>query len=76
MITAVPLLLFAIAARRLDYSVLGFCQFLAPTLIFLQALFVFGEPLKPVQLASFGFIWAAVALFSWDMWSRARQARL
>ncbi len=75
-ITAVPLLLFAVAARRLDYSVLGFCQFLAPTLIFLQALFVFGEPLKPVQLASFGFIWAAVALFSWDMWSRARQARL
>ena len=70
MVTAVPLLLFAMAARRMDYSTLGFVQFLAPTLAFLLGLFVFGEPLRPIQLACFVAIWAAIALFSWDLWER------
>lgn len=71
-VTAIPLLLFAVAARRLDYSVLGFCQFIAPTLVFLDALLIFQEPLRPVQLVSFTLIWTAIALFSRDLWS-ARQ---
>lgn len=69
-ITAVPLLLFAIAARRMDYSMLGFFQFLSPGIVFLLGLFVFHEPLRNVQLASFVVIWCAVALFVWDLLAR------
>ncbi len=69
-VTATPLLLFATAARRMDYSLLGFVQFLAPTLNFIFGLAVFDEQLKPAQLACFLFIWAAIALFSWDLFSR------
>jgi chloramphenicol-sensitive protein RarD len=71
-LTATPLLLFATAARRMDYSLLGFVQFLAPTLNFIIGIFVFAEQLKPAQLACFLFIWAAIALFSWDLFSRRR----
>lgn len=69
-VTAVPLLLFAVAARRMDYSTLGFVQYLAPTIVFILGLFVFHEPLKPVQLGCFVLIWSAIALFVWDIWSR------
>ncbi|WP_293704329.1 EamA family transporter RarD, partial [Sphingopyxis sp. UBA6723] len=48
-VTAVPLLLFATAARRMSYAALGFVQYLAPSIVFLLGLFVFGEPLKPAQ---------------------------
>ena len=71
--TAIPLLLFATAAQRMDYSLLGFVQYLAPTLVFLQGLFLFHEPLNPVQLASFILIWAALAVFSWDLWHRRKR---
>ena len=69
-VTAVPLLLFAIAARRMDYSTLGFIQFLAPTLVFVIGLTVFHEPLRPVQLACFVAIWSAIAIFVWDLLAR------
>jgi len=74
-VTAVPLLLFAIAARRMEYSTLGFIQYLAPTIVFLLGLFVFNEELKPVQLASFGLIWTAVAIFAGDLLVRNRRAK-
>ncbi|MEM6856639.1 MAG: EamA family transporter RarD [Pseudomonadota bacterium] len=73
--TAVPLLLFAIAARRMEYSTLGFIQYLAPTIVFFLGLFVFGEELKPVQLMSFMLIWTAVAIFATDLWVRSRRAK-
>ena len=73
-VTAVPLLLFAMAARRLDLSTLGFVQFLSPTLAFLLGIFVFEEPLDPVRLACFVLIWTAIALFSWDMLRRRQRA--
>ncbi len=69
-ITAVPLVLFATAAQRMDFSTLGFVQYLAPTIVFFEALFVFHEPLRPVQLASFIAIWSAIALFVYDSLSR------
>jgi chloramphenicol-sensitive protein RarD len=65
--TAVPLLMFAFAARRLPYSVVGFLQFSSPTIVFLIGLLVFGEELSPAQLACFVAIWAAALLFIWDM---------
>ena len=74
-ITGVPLLLFAAAARRMDYSSLGMVQFCAPTLVFLLGVFVFGEPLRTVQLACFVLIWSAIAVFVWDILAQ-RRARL
>lgn len=70
--TAIPLLLFAVAARRMDYSTLGFIQFLAPSLVFIIGLTVFEQPLLPVQAVSFALIWAAIAIFIWDLARRNR----
>jgi len=72
-VTAFPLLLFAIAARKLSYSMLGFIQFLAPSIVFVLGLTVFGEELKPVQAACFACIWAAAAIFVWDLVARTRK---
>lgn len=70
LLTAVPLLMFAIAARRMDYSTLGFFQYISPNIVFLLGLFVFHEPLRPVQLASFIVIWCAIGVFVWDLLAR------
>ena len=74
LVTAIPLLLFAVAARRMDYSVLGMIQFIAPTIVFLLGLTVFDQPLRPVQLACFVLIWIALAVFVWDLLARRRAA--
>ncbi|RPF70819.1 EamA family transporter RarD [Aurantiacibacter spongiae] len=71
--TAIPLILFATAARALPYTVVGFLQFISPTLIFIIGLTVFGEELKLAQLVCFVLIWAAIALFTWDLWRNARR---
>lgn len=73
-VTAIPLMLFAGAARRLDLSMLGFIQFLSPTITFVVSLML-GETLDPLKLASFVLIWLAIAVFSWDLWA-ARRRRL
>ena len=65
-LTAIPLMLFAFAARRLPYTVVGFLQFSSPTIVFLAGLFVFGEELHPAQLACFVAIWIAALIFVWD----------
>ena len=64
-LTVVPLLMFAVAARRLTLTVIGFMQFIAPTLQFIVGIF-YGEVLTPAHLVCFGCIWAAVAIFSVD----------
>jgi chloramphenicol-sensitive protein RarD len=51
----------------MPYTIIGFLQFSSPTIVFLLGLTVFGEPLKPAQLACYVAIWAAAALFSWDL---------
>ena len=72
-VTAVPLLLFAYAARRMDYSALGMMQFIAPTIVFFLGLFVFNEPLNQSQLICFMLIWSALAVFMWDLWLQRRK---
>lgn len=72
--TAAPLIMFAVAARRMDYTVVGFLQFLSPTIVFLLGLFWFHEELKPAQLGCFVLIWAAMALFVRDLLGRRRPA--
>lgn len=76
-VTAIPLLLFAIAARRMPYSTMGFIQFIAPTMVFFLGIFVFGEELEPIQLVCFVLIWIALAIFVWDLFAkRSAQAKL
>ena len=64
-LTALPLLCFALAARRLPLTVIGFMQFLAPTIQFGTGVY-YGEQLTTAHLVCFGFIWVAVAVFSLD----------
>ena len=63
-ITAVPLVLFAAGATRLPLSVVGFLQYIAPTLMLVCGVILYQEPFTPVHLTSFGLIWTALALFS------------
>jgi chloramphenicol-sensitive protein RarD len=65
-ITAVPLLLFTAAARRLPYSTLGFLQYIAPSLQFLLAVLVFGEAFTTAHAICFGAIWTALVIFAWE----------
>ncbi len=65
-ITAVPLLCFTTAARRLPLTTMGFLQYLAPSGQFLIAVAVFSEPLTAAHGVAFACIWAALALFTWD----------
>jgi chloramphenicol-sensitive protein RarD len=71
-VTAVPLLWFAHAVRRLPLTVLGFFQYLSPTVQFLLGRFWFREPLLPAQLWSFSMIWGALVLFSLEAVYAAR----
>ena len=73
-VTAVPLLLFTSAARRLPLSTLGFLQYLAPTGQFVLAVGVYGEAFARDQLLAFGFIWLGLAAFSADLVRQARTA--
>lgn len=73
-LTAVPLLMFAYGARRVTMATLGLLQYLAPTIQFALAVWVFHEPLKPERLVGFVLIWIALALYSAESLWRLRQA--
>jgi chloramphenicol-sensitive protein RarD len=75
-ISTIPLLLFAGAARRLPYSTLGMLQFLAPTLQFLLAVFLYGEPFTRAHAIAFAAIWTALALYVIALVTAARRDRL
>ncbi len=72
--TAVPLLLFTEGARRLKLSTIGVMQYIAPTLHFFSAIFIWGEPLSPSLLVTFACIWVALALYSVPSLMPARRA--
>ena len=71
-ITAIPLVLFTVGARRLPLATIGFMQYLAPSLNFIIALFVFREPFDTAQFIGFVLIWTALAIYSVDMLQVAR----
>lgn len=75
-ITAVPLLLFAFAARRMTLGALGLLQYIAPTLQMLLGLFVFGEHLTTAHKIAFPLIWLALAIYSYAALRQVRLARL
>ncbi len=73
-VTLIPLICFNAAARHMSYASLGFLQYLAPTLVLLQAVLLYGEPLHGAQLLAFGCIWLALAVFSVDSLRLLRRA--
>lgn len=74
-VTAIPLLMFTAAARRLPYSTLGFLQYVAPSLQFLLAVLVFDEPLTTAHLVCFAAIWTALAIFSFEGLRSSRRSK-
>ncbi|MEK8225688.1 EamA family transporter [Oerskovia sp. M15] len=75
-VTALPLLLFSSAARRLPLSLVGMLQYLAPVLQFLVGLFVFHEAMPPARWAGFSLVWLALIVLSVDGLRAMRASRL
>ena len=73
--STLPLLFFTAAARRLRYSTLGILQFIAPTLQFLLAVLVYGEPFTLPHAIAFGAIWTAALLYLVSALRSARTAQ-
>lgn len=65
-LTALPLMLFNIAANRITLIAVGFLQYIAPSVTLLLAIFLYNEPLSSHQLVAFIFIWTALGIYSAD----------
>ncbi len=76
LVTVLPLIGFAYAAKRLTLTVIGFFQYLAPTISFLLAVFLYEEPFSTGHMITFAGIWLALLIFSLDPVFRARRHRL
>ena len=74
-ITAMPLILFSFGARRLTMSTVGIVQYINPTLQFLVAVLIFGEPFGVVHLIAFALIWSALAIYSSSAFTQDRARR-
>ena len=74
-ITAVPLLLYANGAKLLRLSTIGILQYIAPTMIMLIGVFVFGEPFGRARMIAFPMIWAALILYTIAMLRQLRRTR-
>jgi len=75
-LTAVPLLGYAAAARRLRLSTLGLLNYVTPSLQFMLGVAVYGEPFDPARMAVFGVIWLALALYSAELLRAVRRLPL
>jgi chloramphenicol-sensitive protein RarD len=71
-ITALPLMAFAAATQRLDLATVGMLMYINPTMQFVTAVWLFGEPLQTARLVSFALIWIGLFVFSWSMWGKYR----
>ncbi len=72
-ITAIPLILYANGAKLLRLSTIGIMQYIAPTMIFLIAVFVFEEEFDRARMIAFSMIWVALALYSYSMLRQAKR---
>ncbi|MCW2703231.1 MAG: putative chloramphenicol resistance permease [Blastococcus sp.] len=70
--TAIPLLLFAAAARRIPLSTVGLLQYVTPLMQLAIGVFVYDEPMPPARLAGFVIVWVALAVFTVDSVRHAR----
>lgn len=71
-VTTAPLLCFTAAARRIQYSTLGFFQYIGPSTMFLLAVFLYQEPFDQVRLFTFVCVWSALLIFSFESIRRLR----
>lgn len=74
-VTTAPLLCFVAAARRLDYSMMGFFQYIGPSIMFLFGVFVYGEKVGADRWVTFAFIWSALAIYSYSSIYKHRKAK-
>lgn len=74
-LTAVPLILFSLAARRVSMATIGLVGYLNPTLQFLCAVVVFAEPFTSWHVMAFAMIWSALSLYSIAVWSQEKASR-
>lgn len=72
LVTALPLMIFANGAKLLKLSTIGIMQYIAPTIVFLIAVFVFKEPFSTTQMIAFSLIWVGLVLYSWSMLRQSR----
>ena len=75
LVTAVPLILYGYGAKGLKLSTIGILQYIAPTMIFLTAVFVFGEPMGTARMIAFPMIWAALAIYTGTLLAKLRVSR-
>ncbi|MBA3910591.1 MAG: EamA family transporter RarD [Rhodobacter sp.] len=75
LVTAGPLMIYANGAKRLTLSTIAIMQYIAPTMIFLTAVFVFNEPFSQTKLFAFSLIWAALVLYSLPILAARVRAR-
>ncbi|EBU7498030.1 EamA family transporter RarD [Salmonella enterica subsp. enterica serovar Virchow] len=73
-VTAIPLILYANGAKLLKLSTIGMMQYIAPTMIFFTAVFIFKEPFSSERAVAFGLIWAALALYTIGMFKSSEKA--
>jgi chloramphenicol-sensitive protein RarD len=71
-VTAVPLILFTLGVRRIPLSTAGLLQYIAPTCTFLLAVLLYHEPFSTAHAVSFGLIWTALIIYSFDLRSRLK----
>ncbi|MDI7861110.1 EamA family transporter RarD [Rhizobiaceae bacterium n13] len=71
-VTAVPLMVYANGAKLLRLSTIGIMQYIAPTMIFIIAVFAFKEPFGTAKMIAFPLIWAALLVYSWSMFRQSR----
>ncbi|PHQ94476.1 MAG: protein RarD [Pseudoalteromonas sp.] len=74
-VTTLPLLCFTGAAKRLQYTTLGFFQYIGPSLMFILAVVFYGEVFDAERVITFACIWSALAIFSWDSYHQSRKRR-
>ena len=74
-VTTLPLPCFTGAAKRLQYTTLGFFQYIGPSLMFILAVVFYGEVFDAERVITFACIWSALAIFSWDSYHQSRKRR-
>jgi len=74
-VTAFPLLLFGYGAQHIPFTLVGFLQFIAPTLSLFIGVMLYHEPFTMYHVFAFTCIWIAIFFFSWNSWVVARKRR-
>ena len=75
LITAAPLMIYANGAKLLKLSTIGIMQYIAPTMIFITAIFIFKEPFSHYKFVAFVLIWAALIIYTWSMFFAHRAGK-